>query len=135
MKNSHQYEKSYMLQIYVMLKSSNVSRKLYSMKEQINRHCDVFTSQKKDYRTSKLNRESISDTLRVQKMSCSFLHPLFVYLKGAINMRKLTYVYKWSVNKYRRDKRTGAIDPEPRSAYLKMLFKEEEDRFRKTDKK
>jgi hypothetical protein len=50
-------------------------------------------------------------------------------------MRKLKYVYKWSVNQYRRDKRTGAIDPEPRSDYLKMLFKEEEDRFKKTDKK
>jgi hypothetical protein len=56
-------------------------------------------------------------------------------LKGAIEMRKLKYVYKWSVNQYRRDKRTGAIDPEPRSEYLKMLFKEEEERFKNTDKK
>jgi hypothetical protein len=48
--------------------------------------------------------------------------------------RKLTYTYKWSVNKYRQDKRVGALDPEPRSDYLKMLFKEEEERF-KEDKK
>jgi hypothetical protein len=36
----------------------------------------------------------------------------------------------WSVNQYRKDKRTGPIDPEPRSEYLKQLFKEEEQRLK-----
>jgi hypothetical protein len=45
-------------------------------------------------------------------------------------MPKQIFKYKWSINKYRKDKRSGPLDPEPRSDYLKMLFKEEEERFK-----
>ena len=41
-------------------------------------------------------------------------------------MKMMTYRIKWSVNKYRKDKRTGALDPVPRDKYLQQLFKEAE---------
>ncbi|MCP3742718.1 hypothetical protein [Rossellomorea sp. BNER] len=44
--------------------------------------------------------------------------------------RKNIYKIYWGVNQYRTDKRTGAIDPMPRSKYMKKLFKEEEERLK-----
>lgn len=37
-------------------------------------------------------------------------------------LRKMQYKLKWSVNKYRRDKRTGVISPVKRSEYVQQLF-------------
>lgn len=45
-------------------------------------------------------------------------------------MRKVTFKIKWKVNPYRKDKRTGPIDPVPRSEYIKKLFLQEEERLR-----
>ncbi len=45
--------------------------------------------------------------------------------------REVKYRIEWSVHPLRRDKRTGPINPDPRSPYLKRLFKEEEARFKK----
>lgn len=39
-------------------------------------------------------------------------------------MRKQKYVICWVVDKYRRDKRTGAISPVSRSEYVQHLFNE-----------
>ncbi|MBP1950271.1 hypothetical protein [Virgibacillus litoralis] len=39
---------------------------------------------------------------------------------------KMTYRMKWTVNNYRRDKRTGVVNPIKRSEYMKQLFKEAE---------
>lgn len=45
--------------------------------------------------------------------------------------REVKHRIVWSVNPYRKDKRTGPIDPIPRSKYLQQLFKEEEARMKK----
>lgn len=37
-------------------------------------------------------------------------------------MKKQSYKFRWSVNKYRRDKRTGVLSPVPRSEYAQYLF-------------
>lgn len=42
------------------------------------------------------------------------------------NEKKMTYKIKFVVNPYRQDKRTGPIDPMPRSKYMQQLFKEAE---------
>lgn len=47
----------------------------------------------------------------------------------------MKYKIGWRVNPYRKDKRTGALDPQPRSKYLQQLFKEEENRFKVGDGK
>jgi hypothetical protein len=44
--------------------------------------------------------------------------------------KKMIYKIKFVVNEYRQDKRTGAIDPIPRSKYMQQLFKEEEQRLK-----
>lgn len=40
--------------------------------------------------------------------------------------KNMTYKIKFVINEYRQDKRTGPIDPIPRSKYLQQLFKEAE---------
>ncbi|MEN2765664.1 hypothetical protein [Ornithinibacillus xuwenensis] len=37
-------------------------------------------------------------------------------------MKKQIYKLKWIVNPYRRDKRTGAVQPVKRSDYAQQLF-------------
>jgi hypothetical protein len=44
--------------------------------------------------------------------------------------KKMIYKIKFVVNEYRQDKRTGPIDPIPRSKYMQRLFKEEEERLK-----
>lgn len=56
------------------------------------------------------------------------------YLRRINMKRKQKIGIKWVVNPYRKDKRTGALDPIPRSPYLQKLFKEEEERFKRGDK-
>lgn len=46
-------------------------------------------------------------------------------------MKKQSYTIKWTINPYRKNKRVGPLSPIQRSNYLKMLFKEEENRLSK----
>jgi hypothetical protein len=43
------------------------------------------------------------------------------------------YVIKWVVNPYRKDKRTGALNPVPRCDYLNQLFADYERCLRGED--
>ncbi|MBG9548400.1 hypothetical protein [Cytobacillus firmus] len=45
--------------------------------------------------------------------------------------RKMTYRIRWTVNPYRKDKRTGVVNPGPRDPYTTYAFKEIERAFRK----
>ncbi|MEN8702483.1 hypothetical protein [Bacillus infantis] len=44
--------------------------------------------------------------------------------------RKMTYTIKWKVSEYRKDKRTGVINPGVRDPYTQMLMDEVEEFFR-----
>lgn len=48
--------------------------------------------------------------------------------------RKMTYRIKWVVNEYRKDKRTGVINPGKRDPYTQMLMDEAEEFFRQSPK-
>lgn len=43
-------------------------------------------------------------------------------MKGTEIMKKQTYTIKWQVNKYRKDKRVGAISPIKPGRYAQYLF-------------
>jgi hypothetical protein len=45
--------------------------------------------------------------------------------------RKMKHVIKWTVNPYRKDKRTGAISPIETSRYLQYAYDELERQFPK----
>lgn len=45
--------------------------------------------------------------------------------------RKMKHVIKWTVNPYRKDKRTGAISPVKTSRYLQYAYDELERQFPK----
>lgn len=47
--------------------------------------------------------------------------------------RKMTHVIKWTVNPYRKDKRTGAISPVQLSKYGKYAMDEIDNQFKKED--
>lgn len=47
--------------------------------------------------------------------------------------RKMNHVIKWTVNPYRKDKRTGVISPVPLSEYGKYTMDEIENQFKKED--
>lgn len=46
-------------------------------------------------------------------------------------MRKNVYKIRWKISKYRKDHRSGPLQPIPRSNYIKSLFKETENMFKK----
>lgn len=49
--------------------------------------------------------------------------------------RKQVFKIRWKVSPLRKDKRTGPIDPIPRSDYLKMLFSKTENGGFKNEKR
>jgi len=47
-----------------------------------------------------------------------------------LEKEKMKYVIKWVVSPYRKDKRTGAINPVPMSSYARYLRDQEIKRIR-----